>query len=391
MRNLLTRKLSTKLVTLFFVCFSCTAATAQDLYFAGFSFAGNYNQNTQRYPVAEALQKEKDQSGVDVLDAALKQQLGTLQRKDLVLRTDLGDLSKGNTTALAFALDQESVEDDQIGSRDLYVYRVIADVLLFDFQSKTVVADFPAMVQFQDIGARGRTDEENRAVFRRIYLDPTFGANIFAEWVRRLDVVQISKSYNAHLAVHSVTIEPEAENVVPDYLKKNDAYATQVAQAFEYSLSSKQNVGMIPYTPGQAIQGQMAARFANGNSFDLTLPKPDFEIDIRLRAFRSARVQADTSDQYVFGSFITLQVIQPDLQRTYVNADFKNLNYLVLEKSAAISVDPWQAYQNSLSKLFNVLAEQISKRDAKTLSEMTKAPDVVDQLSAFKGVVDKCM
>lgn len=323
MRYLSMRYLSSALAVLLVVCFSSTVEAAQDLYFAGFSFAGNNSQNTQRYPVAEALTNEKDRNGVDVLDAALKQQLNGLQRTDLTLRSDLGDLSTGNTTALAFALDQESVEDDKIGSRDLYIYRVVANVLVFDFQRKVVLADFPAMVQYQDMGAAGRTDEENRAVFRRVYLDPTFGANIFAEWVRRLQVVQISKSYTTHLAVRSVTIAPEADSMVPEDLKTNDAYATQVAQAFEYSLSSRQNVGLIPYTPGQAIGQQMAARFANGDSFNLTLPTLDFVVDIRLRAFRSAKVQTETSDQYVFGSFITLQVSQPDLQKTYVNADLR--------------------------------------------------------------------
>jgi hypothetical protein len=373
------------------ICFSSAAAGAQDLYFAGFSFAGNHVQNQQRYPVAEALQNEKDQNGVNVLDAALRNQLKELNRSDIGLKYGLGNEVSGDTTALAFALDQESLEDDKMGSQDLYIYRVIANVLVFDFETKTVVADFPAMVQYQDLGAPGRSDADNRAVFRRIYLEPGFGANIFAEWVRRLSVAQINKSYSAHLGVRSVTIAPEAEALVPDTLKQNDAYATQVAQTFEYSLASKQNVGLIPYTPGQAIAGKMVARFANGNSYDLSLPKPDFEIDIRVRAFRSTKVETNATDQYVFGSFVTLSVLQPDLQKTYVNADFKNLNFVVLDKSAAVSPDPWQSYQTSLRNLFNVLAEQISSRDAKVLVEMTKAPDIDTQLVGFKEVVNKCM
>ncbi|WP_158905907.1 hypothetical protein [Burkholderia sp. L27(2015)] len=372
-------------------CLAYTAAGAQDLYFAGFSFAGDNIQNRQRYPAAEALQNEKDKDGVNVLDAALRKQLKELTRSDITLKYDLGDSGSGNATALAFALDQESVEDDKMGSQDLYIYRVIANVLVFDFQTKTVVADFPAMVQYQDLGVPGRTDEENRAVFRRIYLEPGFGANIFAEWVRRLSVTQINKSYSSHLAVRSVTIAPEAEALVPDALKKNDAYATQVAQTFEYSLASIQNIGLLPYTPGQAIAGKMVTRFANGDSYDLTLPKPDFTIDIRLRAFRTAKVETNATDQYVFGSFITLEVQQPDLQKIYVNADFKNLNYVVLDKSAAILPDPWQGYQTSLRELFNVLAEQISKRDAQALAEMTKAPDIDTQLAGFKEVIKKCM
>lgn len=370
---------------------TCAATRAQDLYFAGFSFSGDYAQNQQRYPEAESLQNEKRPDGVNVLDAALATQLKALHRSDITLKSDLGDMTSGNATALAFALDQESVEDDKMGSQDLYIYRVIASVLVFDFQTKTVVADFPAMVQFQDLGAPGRTDADNRAVFRRIYLEPDFGANIFAEWVRRLSVVRINNSYSAHLAVHSVTIEPEAQAKLPDALKQNDAYATQVAQTFEYSLASKQNVGILPYTSGQAIGAKMVARFANGNSYDLSLPKPDFTIDIRVRAFRAAKAETNATDQYVFGSFITLAVQQPDLQKTYVHADFKNLNFVVLDKSSAVAPDAWQGYQTSLRELFNVLADQISRPDEKVLADMTKAPDIDTQLAGFKEVVNKCM
>jgi hypothetical protein len=133
----------------------------------------------------------------------------------------------------------------------------------------------------------------------------------------------------------------------------------------------------------------MVARFADGSSYTLALPDPDFVIDIRIRAFRQAKVQAATTDQFVFGSFITLNVEQPQLQSKYVNADFKNLNYVVLDRADV--PDPWGAYQTSLRQLFIVLAQQISKRDSKTLTGMTKAPDIDAQLSAFKGVVEKCM
>jgi hypothetical protein len=40
-----------------------SAVNAKDLYFAGFSFAGNYLQNSQLYPVAESLKDEPVRGG----------------------------------------------------------------------------------------------------------------------------------------------------------------------------------------------------------------------------------------------------------------------------------------------------------------------------------------
>lgn len=368
-----------------------SAANATDLYFAGFSFSGDYSQNSQRYQYAESLKEEKAPNGMNVLDAALKEQISSLDRSDITLRYDLGDTTSGNAKALAFALQQESVEDVNRGDKDVYVYRVIGDVLVFDMQTKTLLLDIPAMAQYQDVGAPGRTSSEHKNVFRKMYLDKTFGANIFAEWVRRLKDAPVGKTYTSYMKVRNVTIAPEAEAAVPDDLKQNGAYQTEVAQAFEYSLASAQNVGFVPYTKGQAIGQNMVARFANGSSYTLNLPDPDFVIDIRVRAFRQAKVQTNATDQYVFGSFITLEVEQPQLQTKYVDADFKNLNYVVLDRSEGFTPNAWDAYQTSLRRLFTVLTQQISKRDSKTLAEMTKAPDIEKQMTAFKGVVDKCM
>ncbi|HEX7931693.1 MAG TPA: hypothetical protein VF573_01240 [Paraburkholderia sp.] len=385
------RHLLLKLILCVTPCIAMSAANAKDLYFAGFSFAGDHSQNSQRYPYAEALQEEKAPNGMNVLDAALREQLAALDRSDITLKYGFGDTHSGNASALAFALQQESVEDVKRGDKDLYVYRVIGDVLVFDMQSKALLLDIPAMAQYQDVGTPGRTPDEHRKVFRKMYLEKSFGANVFAEWVRRLKDAPVGKTYTSYIGVRNVTIAPEAEAVIHDALKQDDAYQTEVAQAFEYSLASAQNVGLVPYTKGQAIGQSMVARFANGDSYMLNLPDPDFVVDIRLRAFRRAQVQTSATEQYVFGSFITLEVEQPQLQTKYVSADFKNLNYVVLDRSAGFTPNDWDAYQTSLRRLFTVLAQQISKRDSKTLAEMTKAPDIDKQMTAFKGVVDKCM
>jgi hypothetical protein len=374
------------------VALVCPVADAQNLYFAGFSFAGDNDQNHQRYPVAEALAHQKDENGVPVLDKALRAQLKTLKRNDLQLKYAFADMASGDATAIAFALEQESHEDVPRGTQELYIYRVIAEVLVFNFQTNTVLADFPAMVQYQDLDAPGRTQAKHAEVFKSIYLDSTFGANIFAEWVRRLDVAPISKGYPDHLAVTNVTLAPEVESMLRAKAIEADTYRAEVAQAFEYSLASKQNVALLPYTKGQAIGSKMAGRFENGDSYMLDLPKPDFSIDITVRPFQMRQAETPATDQYAFGAFITLKVEQPDLKKTYINADFRNINSVVLDKSAAITPDVWQSYQTSLQALLNRLAEQISQRDSSVLSDMTRTPDIDTQLRGFQEeVLKKCM
>jgi hypothetical protein len=371
---------------------SSFAGEVQNVYFAGFSFAGNFDQNHERYPVAEALAKKHDANGMPLLDAALREQLQRgLKRTDIQLKDSLGDLASQDSTAVAFALEQESHEDVPRGSQELYIYRVIAEVLVFNFQTKTVLAEFPAMAQFQDIDAPGRTELEHRKVFERMYTEPAFGANIFAEWVRRLDVTRFSEGDTYYLAVRDVTIAPEVESMLRAQAIDPGVYRTEVAQELEYSLASKQNVALLPYTEGQAIGAKMAGRFVNGDSYMLALPKPDFTIDLKVQPFQTRHAETAATDQYAFGAFVNLRVEQPDLQKTYLDADFRNVNFVAFAKSSATKPDTWQSYQTSQRALFQRLAEQVSARDAKVLSDMTRAPDIGEQLRGFQEVLKKCM
>ena len=383
------RHLLLKLILCLTPCIAMNAANAKDLYFAGFSFAGIFAELTA-LSLCRSTEGRKDSEWHE--RTRCRAQGSTRRARSKRHHTEVrpGRPSRRHASTLAFALQQESVEDVKRGDKDVYVYRVIGDVLVFDMQTKTLLLDIPAMAQYQDVGTPGRTSEEHRRVFRNMYLQV-----LRCQRLRGMGATPEGRAdrqnYTSYIGVRNVTIAPEAEAVIPDALKKNDAYRTEVAQAFEYSLASAQNVGLVPYTKGQAIGQSMVARFANGDSYTLTLPEPDFVIDIRVRAFRRAQVQSNATEQYVFGSFITLDVEQPQLQTKYVSADFKNLNYVVLDRSEGFTPNDWDAYQTSLRRLFTVLAQQISKRDSKTLAEMTKAPDIDKQMTAFKGVVDKCM
>ena len=125
--------------------------SAQTVYFSGFAFIGDYSQNAYRYPYASRLlEKLSPDADIPLMEAKLAESLDRLRRTDLEIRTGLGDTRDGNSLALAFALTEESVEQARWGTDYLTIYRVIAQILVFDMNEKKVVANFPAMVQSHD-------------------------------------------------------------------------------------------------------------------------------------------------------------------------------------------------------------------------------------------------
>jgi hypothetical protein len=379
-------------LTVFLVLWS-HGAGAVELYYAGFSFAGDYSQNQTRFPVAADLSTRKNADGLLVLDAALSMVVTEDYSNSVKLIKTLGVQNSGaSQLSIAFALSEESTEEVEWGGQILYIYRVIAQVLVFDFDDKKLISNFPAMLQYQDIVEEKRSAEDHYEVFERIYLDTdAVSTSIFREWVRRLNSITIKQNYSAYLQLTDVVLDPELKAQMPSHLTLPDAYASQVAQQFEFILSEQQEVSLIPFTKGQAIGKKMAARFANGDSFQLALPEPDFTMTLTVHPFKYLQQTSTVSDKHAFGSFVTLAVEQPDLNKIYLDMRFKNVNVAVFDKRDETVVDKWQSFQTSLRSLFVNLATQISVPDKKLLASMTKDKSAEKQLKQFEEVIKKCI
>jgi hypothetical protein len=381
------------MLAVFFLALWSQGVGAVDLYYAGFSFAGDYSQNQIRFPVAADLSIRKTEKGVPVLDAALSKVLAEDYSNKAKLVRELGVQKFGaSQLSIAFALSEESTEEIEWGGQTLYIYRVIAQILVFDFDNKKLISNFPAMLQYQDIVEKKRSPEDHYEVFKRIYLDTeTVSTSIFREWVRRLNSVEIKPSYSAYLKLTDVVLDPELKAQIPDQLQLADAYASQVAQQFEFILSEQQQVSLVPFTKGQAIGAKMAARFANGDSFQLELPEPDFTMTLRVHPFKYLHQTSEFSDKHAFGAFVTLAVEQPGLGKSYLDMRFKNVNVTVFDKRDEAVVDKWQSFQTSLRSLFVKLSTQISVRDKKVLADMNRDKSAKKQLTKFEEVIEKCM
>ena len=187
-----------------------------------------------------------------------------------------------------------------------------------------------------------------------------------------------------------IEIDEAVKKIIPRELAAGGIYEAQTAQILEFYLGSIQQVPMVPYTKGQAIGAKIPARFANGDSYQLQLPDPDYAIEVLVRPFKHIKKEKSRVEQLAFGAFITLTLKQPDFNKIYVQSKFKNINIVSFPKSEEIVIDHWFGYQQSLRKLFSDLATQISNREKKVLSKMTKTENIKKQLQKFEEILDKC-
>ncbi len=381
--------------TLFFICLlNPLLCLAQDVYFAGFTFVGDHSQKNIRYPYAAKIFEQKAGGGVDLLSNTLFNEIKNFKRSDVILKQELGSLKSGNSLSLAFALNDESIESNRWNGKYLYIYRVVASILIFDFGEKKIIANYPVMVQFQDLVDAPRSDVDHDNAFNKIYLDTGFDKNIFKEWVRKLESATIRPSYKEYLQIRSVNLEPEALAVIPDELKQGNVYATQVAQLLEFLLSANQGVPLLPFTTGQSIadtKNGMIARFVDGAEYQLKLPPPGFVIDIIVRSFKHAAISANGIKQNAYGAFVTLKVEEPEFKRVILDTKFKNINYVNFSEASDTQIDNWQAYQTSLRGLLSTITKQISLRNKDVLEKITQEKGVEKNLSSFHEIIKKCI
>ena len=352
------------------------------------SFTGDYDQQAARYPYAAELATRRLQSGQSLLDAELRSTIDSAYDGSFDLLDSGINSASGDNLALSFGITAEGIEEVTWGQGYLYIYRVMASVLVFDFERSVLVASYPAIVQFQDGSRQKRTSKDHLAIFETIYSASQPERSIMHEWVSRLNKLEIKQSFPRYLGVRSVLLAEGVSEQLPPR-QTPDAYATAVAQVFEALLSKQQNVAMVPYTAGQAVGQAMPLSFQDATMFQLTLPEPNFVFDLTISPFKHAEKKKGRSAQHAFGAFFNIDFSLAATGKSYLNTRFKQVNQSVFNEKDKVNVDVWQSQQTALRGLMNSVAQQISTRDSASLSKMTK-DNILEQLKITEEKIALC-
>ena len=386
-------RIPTSLSFLTFVVLIGTAPArgdTQGLVYAGAAFQGDYAQRAERTPYAAALFGEAQDSGQSQIDAQLETLLAANYTGDRPLLDSAVSVGNSSGLALSFAVAGESVESLRYGDQHLYVYRALASVLLFDFERKVLVANYPVMVQFQDLTAEPRSEEAHEAVFRDIYLG-TGERSLLTAWVERLNRVTVRETLPAYLALGSLTLEEPLKAALPEAVTEA-RYLTETAQLFESLLADLTGVSFVPYSTGEAVGRVMPLAFQDARVFQLTLPEPNFVFDVTLEPFKHLEQKSRSTVKHAFGAFadIRFSLQATGFKKTFLEARFRNINQLAFLEKDAVALDVWQSQQSTLRGLFVAFAKQLETPDSKALKDLTKDEGVAAMLAATAEKLAQC-
>tara|TARA_B100000795_G_scaffold212175_1_gene165812 strand:- start:3441 stop:4592 length:1152 start_codon:yes stop_codon:yes gene_type:complete len=364
-------------------------ANAIELTFNGLSFLGNFNQK-ERYQVAANFTNEDLGKFNKSLLKKIKQSEGSYNQ--FVIKTKAGKIKEGGAKLLTFGLNGEEVE--RLKEKDGFysMYKVYAQILIFDLNEKKVLINFPILSQHQEFTKNMPDANFDSEAFKKIYFNLDLESSVIKEWVKNLAQVNLKESGALHLQLRDVSLDDAVQKQLPDYLLKNDRFKIFTAQKFEYQLASNQKVAILPFTLGElGNKEKLRARFSDAETYELKLPEADYVIDLIIRKFKNAKVDTKNYDGYVFGSFITLNVEEPLTKKNILTSKFNRKNSVQFNKYDKVEVlDPWVFYLRAQDALFSNLTKQISKREVKKLAELTSTKDIKQQFKNLEEIIKKC-
>jgi hypothetical protein len=391
--RLLNKPYSLFLVNLTFLVLSCAPsyATSKELvHFAGFAYSGSYSDITKAFPYTAAI-NEHTSGQVAPLDAALHQLLQNKSFPGFTLdyRT-LGNIQSGDDLALAFALNNETVSVEHIQGVYKILFTLDAEALFFNMKQMEIVASYPFGLDYVDVSASPPTQAQIENSVSKLYLGG-LNANILDQFVDALDIVQLKQDFGNTIQVSDVSIADKVVAELPAKMQSNlvgekDLMATQ----FSNYLSKNGDVPVLPYTKDYAIGNKIATRFANGDVFNLQVPKPDYSVDLNLLGFKKLLYDQESSGaSWIYGTFMHIRVSEPLSNHIYFDSTIKNAAVKVVPASQT-NVDDWPAYQDALLGLMDQVTKQFVTPDSSWIGSHIGAAGDVQEFQNVAQVLKSC-
>jgi hypothetical protein len=377
--------------TLVLASHSAIADPDNTVYFAGVAYTSNASNTDKTYP---HVSSELTGDGATAINRRIKSLIQGQKLPESIVFDSLGSIKDASkATALALALDGETFSVERIGNIYKLRTEISAEALFFDFKEKQVLGGFPFTIDYIDVSS---TEPDNGEI-QKAFHDMIFGAvgrhDIVGEFVNVLDHSRVPNAANKHLRVTLSTLGPKAIEYIQQTSPQLDqtAFAQEVAGEFGKFLGANQQLSILPYSNNQAIGASMAARFIEGEAFNLKIPDADYEIHLNVAGFKKIEQSRSNVDVLLlYGAFVDVDVFEPLSQQIYFSQQIRQGEPKTIPVTQT-SVDDWAASRDTLLSLFDNFTRAMSDPESSWLkSGLPGNKQAHDQFSSLEELIKSC-
>ena len=259
---------------------------------AGIAFAGvqsGENNIVKRFPYSSFYAKYND------LNQYLAERISKFKKEGYSFVTeDLGSVRE-NTVSMAFVVDAEKHFISYIEGINQYKLEVFvaAEILLFDFRTKTILATYPFMVSCSDLFKTKPGEENIQAMYSNIFGKKScvingVNINIFDYFFQVLSQIEIKRSYSSTVGITTVDVHSTTEsNLRSIGFPDNDSAKTFMVNVFSANLYKNFKTPLVPYSyENSEIFYAMATGYKEAdklsNDLILKTPKSTYKITLKL-------------------------------------------------------------------------------------------------------------
>lgn len=366
---------------------------ATPLTYAGLAYAGDATDIANRFKYSKRYETRLKSQGLDI-NAKLLEVVKGGRYPIFELNTTGNTETKGDTTLVTtLTVTSETISDETLGSVHKLLVQIRAQAMIFDFQSKMLLRAYPLSFAYLDAlnHAPSETDIDERVVYA--YEGAQGKDGIFARYVQALSHATLPRNDGLFLQITDVKIDPEAAPAIPKVLSQDpDAAAaadTWLADHLDEALNTYAGVPVIPYSVGYAVGNVMQLQLADSN-FSIKFPEPNVTISVELTGVKRVQyAQNNVGTSYIYGAFAKLKIITQGSPHSTLEASFKNGEVKEVPITQGY-VDDLPAYNDAIRGLFNKISDELGGKDTPWLKSATSSPDIKAQLTAARGLVQKC-
>jgi hypothetical protein len=362
---------------------------ATTLTYAGLAYAGDYINVASRFKYSKRYEARLKSQGADInvkLRAAVQDVRYPFQ---LNMRGNT-EIKGDSTLVTTLTLTGETISDETFGPVHKLLVQLRAQAMIFDFQSKMLLRAYPLSFAYLDALNHGPSEAEIDERVAYAYEGMQGKDGIFARYAQALVHATLPRSDGLFLQITQVTIDPDAVPAIPHALSQYPGAAeTWLADHLGEALNTYAGIPVIPYSAGYAVGNVMQLQLADSN-FSIKFPEPNVTIALELTGVKRVQyAQNNVGTSYIYGAFANLKIATQGSSRATLDGSFKNGEVKAVPVTQGY-VDDLPAYSDAIRGLFNKLSDELGGKDTPWLKSATADPDIKAQLTAARGLLQKC-
>ena len=373
--------------TLFFflITFFTTKSYSNTLHYGGFSFGSLIPEKTYTHMLQK---KTEDKFFINklILESTKK-----INNDSFKISYDLleSNISEDDQNVLVFALDNEYINFISIPSDNLTRTDIVLNfnIIIFNAKSNFLVASIPLEITKTINSQENLTKNQIIKELKKMYLD-----EVSPRYKMLLDNFTFKSKYNNRIGITKVIFEDNAKNYIEKSFDKKDIFIkNRFAKSFGSFLAFNNNIAVVPYKEDRT--SNTIRLTYQDTTKDIKIPSPDYHIYLTIRGFKSVLFKESNIDsQWIYGSFVNIEIIQPEMEKVYFNENLKNAINIEFSKRAIENKSSfeWIFFNDSLKMLFDQFSLQTIKLDKKWLKSASKGKKMSQKFKKLNEIYTKC-